>query len=352
MALTPRLQRRSAEQAYRLKSRNKVKDRRRSGMAEMAEEPSSGGEQELEALSVDDFKKLLKLLRVRLPKEVLTPEAVARSTHPNVIADATRIKQDLENCRLKIAPIPRLACGNIKQVLEQRENKEFLEITKTILFRDSKGDTLRKQWERNARDGGGFRIKDTYKETDSLHRKHRNASRWNYSENQKVARSCFQFYLQQMGLAPGNVNLKKPGKLEFGFLSGKPNFLVEMKGSPEDASPSEKLIVKCNSTINTTENIFTRPKKGSQVEFKPSHQYYLHTQGFLFIQRERERLEENPLPVRAVMVMKAGGYFYWGEVSEDTEKIRQLNDCCKDEALPRFLAVLSLIFEKTPLDMI
>lgn len=305
----------------------------------MAEEtaPSSGHEQELDTLSVDDFSYVLQRLKVKLPKEVLTPEAVTQSTHPNIIADATLIKQDLENRRLRIAPIPHLACGKIKQALKLKANEDFLEITKKIFFRDSEGDTLRTRWEKNTQDGCRFRIKDTYQETGRLMNPGSSARVWNNYENQREAMSCFTFYLQQMGLTPENVNFKKNGKLEFGFLSGKPNFIVEMKRSPEDASASEKVIIKCNSTRDSTaEDIFTRPKEGSQAEFKLFHQYYLHTLGFLFIQKEKEKLEENPLPVRAVMVMNAGGNIYWGKVNENTEKIEELNTCCKDEAsIPR-----------------
>lgn len=64
------------------------------------------------------------------------------------------------------------------------------------------------------------------------------------------------------------------------------------------------------------------------------------------IQKEKEKLEENLFPVRAVMVMNAAGNIYWGEVNENTEKIEELNTCCNDEALPRFLTVLNLIFEE------
>lgn len=158
---------------------------------------------------------------------------------------------------------------------------------------------------------------------------------------------CFQFYLRQLGLTPNDVEYKTNGKLEFGFLSGKPNFLVKMKRSPEDTSPSEKVIIKCNSSVSETAgNIFIRPKEGHQAEFHSNHQSYLLAQGCLFIQKEKEKLEENQLPLRAVMVCKVEQTFHWGNVSEDTENIEQLNNFCKNEALPRFLAVLSLIFEK------
>ncbi|KAK2855282.1 hypothetical protein Q7C36_007151 [Tachysurus vachellii] len=289
---------------------------------------SGGAEQELEALSVDDFLNLLELLKIKLPQGVVTPEAVAQSTHSNVIADATLIKQDLENCTLRIAPIPRLACGKIQQVLMLKQNNEFKEITKTIFFRDSEGETLKKRWEKNTQVGCRFRMKNTYQETLTRVRGS-GSSFWNNPENQLIAMECFQFYLRQLGLTPNDVECKTNGKLEFGFLSGKPNFLVKMKRSPEDTSPSEKVISKCNSSISQRAgNIFIRPEEGHQAEFHSSHHSYILAQGCL-----------------AVIVCKVEQTFYWGNVSEDTDNIEQLNNC-KNEALSRFLAVLSLIFEK------
>ncbi|MCJ8728061.1 hypothetical protein PDJAM_G00000150 [Pangasius djambal] len=77
----------------------------------MAEQTAhtGGTEQEVETLSVDDYQKLLKIMKIKLPKGVLTPEVITKSTHPNVIKDAKRIKRALENCTLRIAMIPRLA---------------------------------------------------------------------------------------------------------------------------------------------------------------------------------------------------------------------------------------------------
>ncbi|MCI4373912.1 hypothetical protein PGIGA_G00000190 [Pangasianodon gigas] len=322
----------------------------------MAEQTAhtGGTEQEVETLSVDDYQKLLNIMTIKLPKGVLTPEVITKSTHPNVIKDAISIKQELENCTLRIAMIPRLACGKIQQALQLKEKGNAEEITKMIFFRkfeDSKKETLMKHWEKKAQAGCGFQMKDTYKETSGLEYDTdvRNVSYGTYDENQKNAMDCFEFYQGQMGLTPDDVNYKTNGKQEFEFLSGKLNFLVDIKRSSEDISLAEKIIIKCNTaTRDMAEEIFTLAKKGFQAEFNTSHQYYLQAQSYLYILKEKERMEANPVPVRAVIVMKIkpSEDFYWSEVSEDTEKIKQLNNFCKNEALPRFLAVLNLVFEK------
>lgn len=93
-------------------------------MAEQAAH-AGGNEQEVETLGVDEYLKLLKLLKIKLPIGVLTPEVITQSTHPNIIVDAMGIKQDLENGTLRIAQIPRLACGSIKQALQLKEKDKF-----------------------------------------------------------------------------------------------------------------------------------------------------------------------------------------------------------------------------------
>lgn len=81
-------------------------------------------EQEVETLSGDEYLKLLKILKIHLPKGDLTPEVIAQSTRPNVIRDATLIKQDLEKRVLLVAQIPRLACGKVEEALQlnKKEN--------------------------------------------------------------------------------------------------------------------------------------------------------------------------------------------------------------------------------------
>lgn len=315
---------------------------------------AGANEQEVETLSVDEYLKLLALLKIKLPKEVLTPEVIARSTRPNVTQDATRIKEHLEKCRLQIAPIPRLACGKIEAAPQLKEKENFQDLTEMIFFRtyNSKKDTLRKRWEKRTQADCGFRMKDTFQETgtrlDDLESDGSNKWSKNYTAIQRNAVDCFEFYLKEKRVNEDDVNSKKNGQLEFGFLSGKPNFLVDVKGAPEDISRTEKIIIKCNSlTRDREEDVLTPLQDGFQAEFNTSFQYYRQAQAFLFILKEKEKMEENPVPVRAVMVVKVrrSETFYWGEVREDTQKIEQLNDSCKNKALPRFLAVLNLIFE-------
>lgn len=311
-------------------------------------------EEELETFNVDDYEKLLEILKIKLPKGVLTPAAIARSTHTKVIADAELIKQALKRCELRVAPIPRLACGKIEQALQLQEENEIQAITEMIFFRDaedSENETLKQRWENSRQPRSGFRIRKSYQES-SPGEGGGASGFWylNYDENQRNIMESFQFYLAQKGLTEEDVNCKKNGKLDFGFFSGKLDFLVEIKRSPDDSRPTEKIIIKCKSTERSmAARIFTQPQEGSQAEFNPSHQLYLQTQAYLFMlkEKEREMIEANRVPVSAVMVIKVKpDSFYWGEVSDDIRRLEQLNNFCKTEALPRFLAVLHLIFEK------
>ncbi|XP_046703797.1 uncharacterized protein LOC124384862 [Silurus meridionalis] len=325
-------------------------------MAEQATHKSENV-QGTETLSVEEYQKLLRLLKVQLPKGLLTPEVITQSTHPNIIKDAIGLKQYLKNCTLQIAQIPRLACWKIKQALQLKEKDQFQDITKIIFFRnirDATKETLVKRWENNTQADCGFRIKESYlqtigqfdqKDTDVSHSRY-----GNYAENQMNAMDCFEFYLEQKGLTLDDEKYKKNTKLEFEFLSGKVNFLMDIKSTPEDISPTEKVLIKCNSTTHyRAKEICSLPKEGFQAEFNTSHQFYLQAQAFAFILKEKAKLENNPVLVKSVIVLKVkpSNKFYWGEVSDDTEKIKQLNNICKSEALPRFLAVLNLIFEKT-----
>lgn len=99
---------------------------------------ASADEQEVETLSVEKYLKLLKLLKIKLPKGVLTAEAVAQSTRPSTIHDATRIKQDLGTCVLQITMIPRLACKRIKEALQLKDQEKLQDITQMIFFREVK----------------------------------------------------------------------------------------------------------------------------------------------------------------------------------------------------------------------
>lgn len=315
-------------------------------MAEQATH-TGGTEQEGETLSAEDYLNLLKILKINLPKGVLKEEVVTKSTHPTVIEDARHIKQDLEKCTIQFAQTPRLACGDIEQALKLRENNKYDEITNMMFFRnfkDSNKKTPTKEWKKKLTAGCGFQLKKTYQETSS-HPRESTGLKWygNHRENKINAEDCLSFYLEQKGLTPADINTKRNTKLEFGFLSGKPNFLVDIK-----ISPTEKLIIKCNSASGNIDDICTTPNEGSQAQFKTSHQFYLQAQAYLFILNEKEKMEDNPVPVRAVIVLKVKPTekIYWSEVNEDTENIKQLNDFCINEALPRFLAVLNLIFEK------
>lgn len=173
----------------------------------------------------------------------------------------------------------------------------------------------------------------------------------NPEDNRNNEKDCFRFFLNLKGLDIENVTYKREYKVESGFISGRLDFLLDIMNSAESSKTSlrEKIIIECKGTKgDMVGDVFTLPHdEGHEVELNTSHEYYYQTQAYLHIMKKKL----NPAPVRAVMVVKVTAEdtnpkFYWGKVSDDTEKIEELNDFCQQEALPRFLAVLNLIFQK------
>ncbi|XP_053497004.1 uncharacterized protein LOC128617774 isoform X2 [Ictalurus furcatus] len=328
---------------------------------EQEEEPLSA-DVELEPLSVDDYQTLLELLKINLPEGALNPEVTQRSTHPDVIKDSKAIVQDLRNAKITVVGKPRLSCVKVKRAHGLKEKGKITDVVKSLFFTNcnkASAETLKKRWEKNAPESGcRFRMRDTFNETPiSTPEKSvsSNPSRkaWfgNPEDNKNNATDCFRFFLEKIGLDIEHAEYKTEYPVESGFISGRLDFLLDISNPAvsSEASRSEKIIIECKGTKgDMVGDVFTLPHhEGHEVELTKSHEYYYQTQAYLYILKK----VLNPVPVRAVMVVKltAEGTkpkFYWGEVSNNTEHIEELNNFCQEEALPRFLAVLNLIFQK------
>ncbi|XP_026767422.1 uncharacterized protein LOC113525157 [Pangasianodon hypophthalmus] len=328
---------------------------------ENEEEEESLSDEELEPLSVDDYQMLLQLLKINLPKGALNPEVSQRLAHPDVIKDSKTIVQDLRNAKITVVDKPRLSCVKVKRAYDLKERGKITDIIQILFFKTCKKaseNSLKKRWEKNApKSGCRFRMRGTFNETPiSTPEKWLSSAgagkAWfgNPEDNKNNATDCFGFFLREKGLDIEGVKYRREYPVESGFISGRLDFLLDITdpaGSSE-TSLSEKIIIECKGTKgNMVGDVFTLPHDEShQAEFNKSHEYYYQTQAYLYILKK----ELTPVPVRAVMVVKLAAEdkpkFYWGEVSDDTEHIEKLNHFCQEEALPRFLAVLNLIFRK------
>lgn len=326
------------------------------------EEESVSADEEPEPLSVDEYQTLLQLLKINLPEEALNPEVCERSTHRDVIKDSKAVVRELRNTKLTVTETPRLSCVDVKQAYGLKEGGKITDIVQMLFFKKCKKaseKTLKEWWEMKAPETGCmFRMRDTYQETPSstpekLVSSTGGGKAWfgKPEDNKKNETDCFSFFLNLNGLDPEDVTYKHEYKVESGFISGRLDFLLDITNSAESSEMSlrEKIIIECKGTKGSmVGDVFTLPHdEGHEAELNTSHEYYYQTQAYLHILKKIL----NPVPVRAVMVVKVTAEdtnpkFYWGRVSDDTEHIKELDDFCQQEALPRFLAVLNLIFQK------
>ncbi|KAK2855283.1 hypothetical protein Q7C36_007152 [Tachysurus vachellii] len=326
------------------------------------EEESLCADLDLEPLSVDDYQTLLQSLKINLPEGALNNEVRQRSTYPEVIKDSQKIVQKMRNSKLTVAQKPRLSCVKVKNAAELRESGKITDFVEMVFFKKqtkASERTLKERWEMNAHESGcRFRIRDTFKETPiSTPEKSASAAgarkAWfgDPADNKNNETDCFKFFLKHKGLELEDVNYKREYNVESGFISGRLDFLLDVKSSGEssETSQSEKIIIECKGTKgNMVGDVFTiTHEQEHQAELNEHHEYYHQTQAYLYILKK----EVNPVPVRAVIVVKVIAEdtepeFYWGEVRDNSGHMEELNNFCQEEALPRFLAALNLIFQK------
>lgn len=349
-------------------------------------------------LSFEDYQDLMKVLKIRLPTGVLKKETVIRSREKDVVEDLQDIMKDLENFNLQFAGIPRLACREVKKALIPKKKSDTTEldigkITKMIFFKRSKrSENALKLWESNkSKTVCGFMVRGLYQtktisipEMKETHKKGCFALEKNCATITKGTKvnmtelvpessvsdtssgisntlrytpneiECLRFLQKNRllttdreGKSDEKISCTKGNKVEFGFLSGCLDFLAQIYDSTDKVI--QKVIIECKNTKgDMVGKVFHKPDQGQQTELIKNHEYYFQTQAYRYI---LQNVESDSIPVQAMMVVRHKDKnekleYCWNRVEENTEQINKLRILCEDEALPRFLAVLNLIFQK------
>ncbi|KAL6488918.1 hypothetical protein MHYP_G00026590 [Metynnis hypsauchen] len=294
-------------------------------------------------------------------------------------------------------------------ILKKRGNaQEITRIIFFENAKDSE-ETLKDAWIKNASNSGhGFRMRDRYRttpisipvmyataktrswkclETGEDHAKITEGVRINIQELEKMEYSdesliqassspqrfgnffrnpademeCLKFFHEQREIMSkyDKLTYTKGNKVEFGFLTGNLDFLAEARHktapgkSIQLSRPNkDKIIIECKGTTgDMVGKLFTKPHNGCrQAQFTETHEYWYQTQAYMYILKSVKQTAT----VRAVMVVRhyhsnssRSRDFYWNYLREDhTKQIDELRVYCQEEVLPRFLAVLGLIFQK------
>ncbi|KAL1259683.1 hypothetical protein QQF64_010260 [Cirrhinus molitorella] len=355
-------------------------------------------------LSVSDYLVLLKSLQINLPNGVLNPKVIRLSQDADIIQKAQDIVKELENFKLQFNSIPRLGCRELKNSLSLKDNGKVLELTMKIFFekREDSGEALRAHWRKNASNTTReFRFRDKYQanaiSTPAMYATTQTRS-WRhlevgdnlanisagvtvnvrdienkdyadesalwttsspqrfgkYFQNPGDERECLKFYheLRESG-TNRRVRYSKGNKVDFGFLSGRLDFLAEVKGEK-----SEKIVIECKGTTgDMVGKVFTKPKNGGRhAHLIESHEYCYQVQAYMYILNRSAKQTQGFTSDRAIMVIrhyhKNGREprdFYWNYLRKNEaihKKIDELRVFCEEEVLACFLAVLNLIFQK------
>lgn len=367
-------------------------------------------------LDVNDYLVLLKSLRISLPKGVLNPKVIELSHTADMIQKAKDIVEDLENFKLKFNSIPRLGCREVKSSLALKKNGKVLETAIMIFFEKIKDseetqETLQAKWRENASNMAcRFRFKDKYKtvaisapamyatrETRSWEHlevgenlakvyegtavKVRDIENRQYCDESTLEKyppcpekfgmyfqnpadelECLKFF-HELGEIGENkrMSYSKNVKVDFGFLSGRLDFLAEVTDSIANGKAKgterEKFVIECKGTTgDMVGNLFTKPKNGGRhALLNETHEYYYQVQAYMYILNRSAKQTQTFTSDRAVMVIRhyhENGQvprdFYWNYMEKDAEVQQQIDELCafcKEDVLACFLAVLNLIFQ-------
>ncbi|XP_052435320.1 uncharacterized protein LOC127975353 [Carassius gibelio] len=355
-------------------------------------------------ISVSDYLVLLKSLRIDLPNGVLNQKVIRLSENAGIIQKAEDVVKELENFKFQFNRTPRLGCRELKNSLPLKDNGKILELTVMIFFEKRKDseEALRSQWRKNISNTScGFRFRDKYRTkaistptmyattqtrswrhlevgdnlanisagvTVNVHdienRDYADESAlWTasspkrfgkYFQNPGDERECLKFYheLRETGTNM-RVRYTKGNKVDFGFLSGRLDFLAEVKGEK-----SEKMVIECKGTTgDMVGKVFTKPKNDDRhAHLNETHEYYYQVQAYMYILNRAAIQTKGFTSDRAVMVVRhyhKNGQeprdFYWNYMRKNEaiqQKIDELRVFCEEEVLACFLAVLNLIFQK------
>ncbi|KAM9488942.1 uncharacterized protein Hap1MRO34_005766 isoform 1-T2 [Clarias gariepinus] len=339
---------------------------------------SSGKSGVAEHLSLEDLQTLLKVLKIRLPRNVLNDDVIKAYKHPGFSAFAEDIVKILKRTAIRLAPIPRLHCRKVKRAHSLTSQNKILDITLMIFFENRKPNerTLKQMWERiPARNRRGFKMKDTYQEISKGIKRARGGDLacGDIILNQRNEKKCLKSFVKESGLS--GVRYRRERSIEFEFLSGRLDFLIKANGS--EPGTSENIILECKGTKGyMAGKVFRRPKEGHLAKLIKTHPYYYQTQAYLYMLKKTRPQDAS---VKAAMVIReyqddedeeetdededdqdddAGyqeykdddeepkGEIYYNYLKGNTRRIEKLNNYCKEYALPLYLAVLNKIFEK------
>ncbi|XP_041964073.1 uncharacterized protein LOC121721305 isoform X1 [Alosa sapidissima] len=310
-----------------------------------------------------DYHHLLKLLRIKLPVGVLSPEVIKESQKQTCIRDAKSIVTDLENFKIQFCITPRLGCREVKRALALMNSGDALELTKIIFFEAKKDDdrkTLMEIWKRNSTSTGkGFRMQDRYTSTpistpemystaitrgwsasvhegvkptvtDGVRVNTKDMENMNYFDESILDESgsdrfgrfhqnktdeieCLKFF-HGLGVISSDrekVRYTKGNKVECGFLTGRLDFLAKIPKSSgisgTGASGEDKrLVIECKGTTgDMVGKVFTKRQNGEcQAQLIKSHEYCYQTQAYMYILNRDAALLRRPRSNRAVMVIR------------------------------------------------
>lgn len=300
-----------------------------------------------EQLTVKDWLELFNLLKIDLPEGILNEQVVACSRNTDIINDAKAIAEDLKNLKLQIVLRPRLTCEKIAQVLQLKEQLNILEITRMTFFEPFKSShvSLKEMWKNyTSNTSCGFKIKDTFKEllccTDGA-----TAKTGNLAFHGEL--KCLKFYIEQENIC--HKYSKKKHEVEYGFFSARSVFSVE---NPCETStiPANKFIIECTGFRDNMGDLSTLADEGCEIKINVTTEHYYQVLASMYI---LENVQQSPSNAELVIKefhdnekVDKDEFFYYGKVTDDLTCMKELNKFFKENVLPRFLAVLSLIFEK------
>ncbi|XP_063055907.1 uncharacterized protein LOC134449727, partial [Engraulis encrasicolus] len=374
--------------------------------------PGRGGEDAL-GLDVKDYLYLLKLLRINLPDGVLNTEVIDMLRTQTCIADACSITTELENFSLQFTMTPRLGCREVKRALALKTKADVLELTKLVFFETSKKEdrgTLMDTWKKNSLyTGKGFRMKDRYqntpistpamystaitrslrsaghkdkkaKVTDGVRVNVKDVENMDYKDesllhkpggnhfgmfhqNKTDELECLKFFHELGEIGPSDqvrVRYSKGNKVDFGFLSGRLDFLAHVQRvGARKSSDVERLVIECKGTTgDMVGKLFIKSEEeGDRAQLVKTHEYCYQTQAYMYILNQEARLlKPQPVSNRAVMVIRhyhGDGAkqqdFYWNYIPKNDAIQGDISDLviyCQREVLACFLAVLDLIFQR------
>ncbi|XP_052000625.1 uncharacterized protein LOC127656363 [Xyrauchen texanus] len=369
----------------------------------------SGGQLEL-----SDYLVLLKSLRINLPNGVLNPKVIRLSQNADIVQRAQAIVKELENFKLQFNSTPRLGCREVKETLALKDKGKVLEITQMIFFEKQKDadEVLRAKWRENVSNTVcGFRLRDKYKTmaistpamyattqtrcwrnlevgdnlaniSDGVTMKVHDIEKRDYCDESTLWTSspcpkrfgkffenladeveCLKFF-HELGETVKNkrVRYTRNSKVDFGFLSGRLDFLAEVTGSranvKANGAESDKIVIECKGTTgDMVGKLFTKPKNGGRcAQLNETHQYCYQVQAYMYILNRVGKQTQAFTSDRAVMVIRhyhknaqEPRDFYWNYLRKNEavqQKIDELCVFCQEEVLACFLALLNLIFQK------